>query len=1183
MPESNIKTILSIIADLKQFDEASKSLAKLDAQARAIRDREEARGKITKADYKEELNLLHKTNQWRYRNAQTIGKLSSKSEEAAKRERAAVEKIRQGYVSGTESLKQFEKTGLQLAKKMFVWAGGWTAVYGGIRLVKRAIGDVIKTYVEYADELGRIKVTLLGVNNSHEKFLAMQAQILNYARRTRLSLKDVAHVMYLLRSAGFSASEAIAAHAHVLDLATATYGDAEQSARLMTATYNVLGSSLTSLTTKQEKMKYIADLITYSYKSQEVELNELYAAEQYVASAAGLIDISIKELVQTIGFLNTGVLKGSRSGTALANALMQIANKSEELRKYLGITLDPSKPIKFRHLMEQLRDVLGEGKLSMEEMAAVQDIFGKRAARAIEGILVRWDKWIEAIDVSDDKIRNFAQKGAKEMNQTLGGSTKKLANRMRASFAEAWSPFFQELAQNVSWWAKLGVKEQQQGISNAEKRKRIESEIVQEILNEYLGENKINRLLWRHVAPLRSIVAGRFTDLKVAEKLGLSKAQELDLVKQLAQRIQYQIFLSESLNKGNVKGVKTLKEANQILTERADKLQKVQNFEKLLREGWEKTKKIFFNLFTPNTVREKFYEEMRNAFAAQKGFSFALSSETKAREKLNALIAKEGLNQNKNLKALSGQYLLTLNINQISKEIADRVADAKKRREITKAIIQAILGLEVDRAKAIQVATDSIENQLNYLKLQASGASKMYILRVKENDLRKGLNKHMKEGQSLSGVIYWTQSEIAKKAEEIAKTEEDRIYVQKTLTKLQQILLKQKQMEIELAKSSAQAVTLRYSNQLKYQVMEAKGMKKWQVLLMQRKELENSLKDLNAQNLLSRSQIMNLTEGEIKNYIQGLALQENTAQIINTILALKQNGVDLDKEALNLLSDYQGKLKDVTGQYQSLVEDYLSGLLKGTNDWKRVLGGVRDSITKEWISGLVDVFEQKTGVFGKLAAFTIGIKPRTPFEQAIYKGSESGASLFYQAIISASSAGASMFGGVNMVTGMGMGGGGLPGFGKGGFGGLKLPRWLKKISPYIAPGLAGFQMGGIGGATGGVLGQWLSGLSAFSFLGPLTSFLPFLGAGLFSGLFGGGRGGGSKIVSDKISQIPSKLDVSNKELNIINRNLVALRQTMDLYVRRDSYYFRERIGTGVQYQNISDDFALSSMRGSQSP
>lgn len=81
--------------------------------------------------------------------------------------------------------------------------------------------------------------------------------------------------------------------------------------------------------------------------------------------------------------------------------------------------------------------------------------------------------------------------------------------------------------------------------------------------------------------------------------------------------------------------------------------------------------------------------------------------------------------------------------------------------------------------------------------------------------------------------------------------------------------------------------------------------------------------------------------------------------------------------------------------------------------------------------------------------------------------------------------------------------------------------------------------------------------------------------------------------------VSSKLDLSNRELSIANRHLSAIKESLQTFAMPDSYYFRERIGRGVQNQTLTvqiqnpdgtensvvhivgRDLTIAGMRGSQ--
>jgi TP901 family phage tail tape measure protein len=117
--------------------------------------------------------------------------------------------------------------------------------------------------------------------------------------------------------------------------------------------------------------------------------------------------------------------------------------------------------------------------------------------------------------------------------------------------------------------------------------------------------------------------------------------------------------------------------------------------------------------------------------------------------------------------------------------------------------------------------------------------------------------------------------------------------------------------------------------------------------------------------------------------------------------------------------------------------------------------------------------------------------------------------------------------------------------------------------------LAGSQRGTSQGIMGGV-GGFLT--SAAPFLGALGPLGLVAGAGLTIASMFGGKKKVTEQTQEQTVQIASRIDVTNKKLDVVNRNLVALRAAFETYVLPESAYFSEA-------RNIADNFSLHQRRG----
>ena len=326
-----------------------------------------------------------------------------------------------------------------------VWAGLRTAILGPIR----ALGDATRAFSEFDQEMARVSTVTRASSSS---IGVLEKNIINFAASSTASFKDTASAVYALGSAGLSASEQLAGFESIMNTAIGTGGNVEQTAKLMAGAYNVFGKSLKDATTLTEKFAKIGDIISYTYSQQQVELSELANALGYVASAGSQIDIQFEELVTTIGVLNTGLLKSSKSGTALVNAFIKVAQNTSKLRD-IGIAIDPSKPLKFIDVMEQLNKKFGENKLSVEGLNKIVQIFGIRGGRAVQLLLTNFSFFKKSLDESKNGAEGFAEVMKRIQQDTIPGLGQKIKNTFQAIWFDVLNDFetpFKSMLKNIS-------------------------------------------------------------------------------------------------------------------------------------------------------------------------------------------------------------------------------------------------------------------------------------------------------------------------------------------------------------------------------------------------------------------------------------------------------------------------------------------------------------------------------------------------------------------------------------------------------------------------------------------------------------------------------------------------------------------------------------------------------------
>ena len=389
---------------------------------------------------KERLSIIREITQARAKGVIQEGQFSNE-----------LNKTSEAYTNVASASK---KTLLSIAK----WAVGWTVVYGVLRGVRSAVSSTVSDMLKLEQQIYRAvsasRFESGGGIPSGGQIGQLRdiytRELLSLISESSINIQESGKALYYLSTAGLTAKEALSALPPVIDLTIAAFGNLEEISHLVASSYNVFNSQLTGFVSTQEKMQYITDVIAYSYRNQQVELSELSSAMQFSAQMAGVMDVEFKDLVGTIGFLSTGLLKGSKGGTSLFNAFIQIADKSDMLRDKLGILFDESKPLDFVNLMEQLHNRFGDAGMSLEDTNLLFDIFGRRGGRAIAEILNRWNDWKNSIDITKQGIAGTSEEMKKLVEMSASAQFKRFFNAIKAGIVDELSPALKILATALS-------------------------------------------------------------------------------------------------------------------------------------------------------------------------------------------------------------------------------------------------------------------------------------------------------------------------------------------------------------------------------------------------------------------------------------------------------------------------------------------------------------------------------------------------------------------------------------------------------------------------------------------------------------------------------------------------------------------------------------------------------------
>ena len=372
--------------------------------------------------------------------------------------------------------------------------------------------------------------------------------------------------------------------------------------------------------------------------------------------------------------------------------------------------------------------------------------------------------------------------------------------------------------------------------------------------------------------------------------------------------------------------------------------------------------------------------------------------------------------------------------------------------------------------------------------------------------------------------------------------------------------------------------------------------------------------------LTMTSRLRNLGYDELTIEIEKLKYLDSEEERWRQVLRIQEL---INNEIIKYSDELKKSINDALIAYQK-------GEIGFTEVFKRIGDTIRENIQTALTEGFTEQLFKATRMGETFGLFGLNIRRifsgQGTISGAIEGGFDYGAKITYESIVRGFQVGTGAVipgvAGAAGWTGGYYGGGGiqggagfpawtLPGFGPGGWWNrpigakpeIGLPAYGQKVKGGLTPGQLGgmyamsallgysqYQQAGGGGR--GIASGVMTGLGAFGLMAGMAGAFGTAGVAglgllaglgpvgwiaaiglLLGGLFLGGKAKQTQITTQTTERtISSKIDVTNKSLEIINRNLIALRTDIRTFIMPSSYYFSAKRG-------VEEEYALMSQRG----
>jgi TP901 family phage tail tape measure protein len=282
---------------------------------------------------------------------------------------------------------------------------GWfvqlRAFWGMYQVVQQTLTEM----VELDEAVGRSMRTMRSETLSYgEVAERVHNTVLDVARKTGATYRNVGEALYQLSSAGLTAEEALSAVNSVIMLTQTTEAEVTDATKVIAGVFNNFGDALGNLTNDTEAFNLISATLSYVWERNQVDMNEMVQALNQAAQAADLAGVTFTELSVVIGNLGTMMIRSGRAGRSIRTAIIQMAAKGEELAATFGFEYDETAPLDFMHTMDQMAEKWKDMTQTALVAEKITSIFGRRGAPAILALLKNWEKVRKEIEETGDTL-----------------------------------------------------------------------------------------------------------------------------------------------------------------------------------------------------------------------------------------------------------------------------------------------------------------------------------------------------------------------------------------------------------------------------------------------------------------------------------------------------------------------------------------------------------------------------------------------------------------------------------------------------------------------------------------------------------------------------------------------------------------------------------------------------------
>lgn len=313
---------------------------------------------------------------------------------------------------GTETEKVTDKSNdfIKAMRRALIVAPVWMAIRTAMMEVINTIKEGIKHWIDFDRAMIKVESTLYKLPGITKSTIGdLEKRIIDFSKETGIAGDKLAESFYKFSTVGISAEESFQGMVAATKLAVTTGADADKIANSLAMAYRLLGETIDSTLTPQQKMEQTAGNIFKLFQVNAGEANEFAQSLDNFVSVANVANISLDETIVLLSALTTAGLRQGKAGTLLKSSILNLVKNLGTLSSQLHIAVGEGDST-FETLMrvlEALKQLQGTKGIPQETLKSLSEIFGGvRGSQAAAGL-------VSLLDEINSQIKDVGTNGAK--------------------------------------------------------------------------------------------------------------------------------------------------------------------------------------------------------------------------------------------------------------------------------------------------------------------------------------------------------------------------------------------------------------------------------------------------------------------------------------------------------------------------------------------------------------------------------------------------------------------------------------------------------------------------------------------------------------------------------------------------------------------------------------------------